>query len=146
MNKTRISSIVKDLQALCESLCLACSSYFTGVVNIIDTVEDFDTLGDEVNKSVEVLKKTFLIISKLNSYNTSGYTFYLDDIDHKDLDIIIDFITTTRNREIKMIRVPKLNPFGPMFLKSIYLYDEVYKSLVDVRRLAYGYDRPKDES
>lgn len=147
MDKPRISSIVKDLQALCESLCLACSSYFTGVVKVIDNIEDFDYLGGEVNKSVNVLKKTFIIISKLNSYNRSGYTFYLDDIDHKDLDTIIDFIATTRNREIKMIRVHKLNPFfGHMFLKSIYLYDEVYKSLVDIRRLAYGYDRPKNES
>lgn len=146
MNKTRISNIVKDLQAFCESLCLTCSSYFTGIVKVIDNIEDFDYLGDEVNKSIEVLKRTFLVIRELNSYNVTGCTFYLDDIDHKDLDTIIDFIATTRNRKIKMLRVPEINHFGPMFLKSIYLYDEVYKSLVDVRRLAYGYDRPKDES
>ena len=146
MNKTRILSLISAFRDLCKHLCESCESYFKGTVDIIGDVENFAYCGEVIRKRIKVLESAFNVIRKLSSYNRINDVWYIDSIDQKDLDAILDFIVRDRNIFLHIVASPKYGEFRKPFIRSINLYDEVYKALVDVRRLTYGYDRPKDEN
>lgn len=146
MSNKRILSMITALRNLCKHLCENCESYFKGTVDIIKDVENFSYCGEAIRKRVKVIESAFNVVSKLSSYSKNKDNWYIDAIDQKDLDTILDFLVRDRNIFLHISVSSKYGEFRKPFIRSVNLYDEVYKTLVDVRRLTYGYDRPKDEN
>ena len=147
MNKEKISGIVDSLHAFCKDLFESMSEDFESLADRVTELEDASWVGEYNIKKLQVVVSAYNVIYELNAYLRLGCDWLLDRIDHKDIDTIVDFIKYDRQSQLGILnnftRYPSLEK---AVRKNIEDCDTMYYVLVDIRRLAYGYDRPKNES
>lgn len=147
MNKKRISSVIDSLHAFCKDLFESMSADFKGLADIVTELEDVSWVGEYNTRKLQVLVSIYNVIHALNAYIRFDWDWFLNHIDHKDIDTIVDFVKYDRQSQLGILnnftRYPSLEK---TVRKNIEDCDTMYYVLVDIRRLAYGYDRPKNES
>lgn len=147
MNKERISSVIDSLYAFCKDLFKSMSEDFESLADRVTEIEDASWVGEYNIRKLQVLVSAHNVIYELNAYLRFDQDWFLNRIDHKDIDTIVDFVKYDRQSQLGILnnftRYPSLEK---TVRKNIEDCDTMYYVLVDIRRLAYGYDRPKNES
>lgn len=147
MNKERISSAVDSLHAFCKDLFESMSADFKGLADIVTELEDVSWVDEYNTRKLQVLVSIYNVIRELNAYIRLDCDWFIDRIDHKDIDTIVDFVKYRRQSQLGILNnFTRYSSLEKTVRKNIEDCDTMYYVLVDIRRLAYGYDRPKNES